>query len=180
MVDRIRTKELLAKSLLELVKIKTLEKITVLDITRNCSLTREAFYYHFADRYDLMLWIYKNHTAEIIEKGILEYPIVDVWAKALSIMSTEISFYKEAYQDPIYLDLILNSFHENLRFCVISNAGEQELSSPDIQFAIRFYAHGLLRTTIEWLNQVNREDPYAISTRMCAIMPRILSKYYIF
>ena len=41
----------------ELMKRKSLEKITVSDIVQNCGLNRQTFYYHFQDKYDLVNWI---------------------------------------------------------------------------------------------------------------------------
>lgn len=180
MFKRVDTKELLARSLLELAKSNPLQKITISEITEKCSITREAFYYHFADKYELMFWIYKKHTSEIIDKGIFIEPIIDVWSKALRVMQDYRYFYKDAYEDPIFLRMILNAFIENLSSCVSHHAGEKELENPDIKFAIRFYANGLLNVTIEWLNQIIKGDVDVISRRMCAIMPRILLKYYIF
>ena len=46
----------LAKSLKELMANQPFEKLSVSDITNNCSLHRQTFYYHFADTYALMDW----------------------------------------------------------------------------------------------------------------------------
>jgi AcrR family transcriptional regulator len=54
LMRKIDTKSLLAQSILELVQKKPVEKITVTDITNNCSLKRETFYYHFYDKYELI------------------------------------------------------------------------------------------------------------------------------
>lgn len=180
MIERTNSKELLAKSLLQLAKTKPLHKITVTEIAQNCSLTREAFYYHFADKYELMLWIYKLHTSEIVDKGIFKEPIINVWEKALKVMQDHSYFYEDAFEDPVFLDNLLKVFMGNLTSVVTFHAGKHELSNPDIKFAIRFYANGLLKMTIEWLKDVKKEDAYTISRRMCAIMPQVLLKYYIF
>lgn len=49
------TKELLAESFMELSATKPVSKITIAEITRNCSLSSPTFYRHFKDKYDLMI-----------------------------------------------------------------------------------------------------------------------------
>lgn len=45
------TKKALAASLKKLLKRKSLDKITVIDITEDCGVNRQTFYYHFKDTY---------------------------------------------------------------------------------------------------------------------------------
>ena len=54
------TKRALAQSLKHLMEQKPLEKITVVDISEDCGVNRQTFYYHFQDIYDLIEWIYIN------------------------------------------------------------------------------------------------------------------------
>ncbi len=60
MSDSIITKKAIAVSLKDLMKKKSLAKITVSDIVKNCNLNRQTFYYHFKDKYDLLHWIISN------------------------------------------------------------------------------------------------------------------------
>jgi AcrR family transcriptional regulator len=49
---------ILADALLELLKEKPFEEVTVEDIVNKCGASRPTFYRHFKDKYDLMDWIY--------------------------------------------------------------------------------------------------------------------------
>ncbi len=51
------TKLALEVSLKKLLLTKTLDKITINDLTADCGISRMAFYYHFRDIYDLVEWI---------------------------------------------------------------------------------------------------------------------------
>ena len=58
----------LAKSLKELMANQPFEKLSVSDITNNCSLHRQTFYYHFEDKYELLDWIvYKELMEPLID-----------------------------------------------------------------------------------------------------------------
>ena len=48
------TKEVFAESLKKMLENKRLEYITVKDIVEDCGVSRQAFYYHFDDIYDLL------------------------------------------------------------------------------------------------------------------------------
>ena len=50
------TKIALSNALKELLAHKSLEKITVTELTRACGLNRMTFYYHFQDIYELAEW----------------------------------------------------------------------------------------------------------------------------
>ena len=50
------TKQALEESLKHMLLKKPLDKITILDITEDCGISRMAFYYHFKDIYDLVEW----------------------------------------------------------------------------------------------------------------------------
>lgn len=64
------TEKAMAASLLKLLEKKSLDKITIKDITDDCSVNRQTFYYHFHDIYDLLEWIVVQETSEILKDGI--------------------------------------------------------------------------------------------------------------
>lgn len=60
------TKEIIANGFITLVNKKRPDKITVIDICRQANVSRETFYYHFVDKYDLFKWIYTQNLIERI------------------------------------------------------------------------------------------------------------------
>ncbi len=55
------TKEIIANAFLRLANEKSPDKITIIDICKRANISRETFYYHFVDKYDLFKWIYKQN-----------------------------------------------------------------------------------------------------------------------
>ncbi len=49
-----KTKEAIKYALIDLLKHKTLEKITIKDITESADINRGTFYLHYLDKYDLL------------------------------------------------------------------------------------------------------------------------------
>ena len=51
------TKRAFAESLKKLLSQKPLDKIKIADITNDCEVNHQKFYYHFKDIYDLLEWL---------------------------------------------------------------------------------------------------------------------------
>ncbi len=73
------TKEKIAQALKVLTVRKSFHKITINDISGECGMTRENFYYHFRDKYDIVNWIILK---EIIDP-ISEIEDFESWLKEL-------------------------------------------------------------------------------------------------
>lgn len=60
-----------ASKLKELCREKRLESITVKTLAEECGVNRGSFYYHFADIYDLIIWIFETEIAIPFEDALL-------------------------------------------------------------------------------------------------------------
>jgi len=72
------TKIAVAQSLKRMLLIKDLDKITISDITNDCGINRQTFYYHFKDIYDLLEWIFANEVVKKIEKEYSEEEALEI------------------------------------------------------------------------------------------------------
>lgn len=64
----LQTKKKLAASLKNFMMTKSLNKITVTDIIKDCGVNRKTFYYHFEDIYALLKWILEQEAVEVVKK----------------------------------------------------------------------------------------------------------------
>ena len=62
-------KERIAREFAELARTKSIDKITVKDIVEACHITRQTFYYHFQDIYDLIAAIFLNESMRLLDKA---------------------------------------------------------------------------------------------------------------
>ena len=83
MPDKKKTaKALLAAALKEKMCHKPLDKITVREITEECGVNRQTFYYHFEDIYDLLKWVYQQEIILLMKKQ----EVVKTWQDALLVL----------------------------------------------------------------------------------------------
>ena len=63
-----QTKHALAQALKELMIQKPIDKITIHDLTDRCGIRRQNFYYHFADVYDLLRWMFQEEALALLRQ----------------------------------------------------------------------------------------------------------------
>lgn len=66
MANEYMTKRSFADALKEIVKTKPLEKIFVKDITNYCGVSKNTFYYHFQDKYELLHRIFVQDVINML------------------------------------------------------------------------------------------------------------------
>lgn len=64
----IDTKSMIADAFLQMMRQKSLDKITIKDIVECCKISRQAFYYHFQDILDVIEWIVQREMQQTFEE----------------------------------------------------------------------------------------------------------------
>ncbi len=54
------TKKALATSLRQLMETIPFSKVSISDICRHVGMSRKSYYYHFKDKYDIVIWIFQT------------------------------------------------------------------------------------------------------------------------
>jgi AcrR family transcriptional regulator len=148
------TKKMLAYALVELLKTKPLNKITIADITSKCEINRMTFYYHFKDIYDLIAWVFvekKFVELELNEQGIdwratIRKFMDNVRRDELIISNVYNSISHE------YLEKYLNHVFKNMFMQLIEqSAASAEISEDDKDFIAKFYNRAFCGFILEWI-----------------------------
>lgn len=93
------TKDAISKSIKKLVKTRSISKISVSDICRDCNINRKTFYYHFGDKYELLIWIFKT---EVIDTTLEKFNSLHSYEGALYFLNclyNDKVFYLKAFQE---------------------------------------------------------------------------------
>lgn len=171
MSDSLITKKAMANSLKELMRKKSLEKITVSDIVQNCGLNRQTFYYHFKDKYDLVNWIYHS---EIVTK-ISPVPDGEDWSSVmlnvLNIMRKEKVFYISSLsldRHSFLYDYMFRATRDMLIQIIEQLAVQDKLNMEvaDRNFIAEFYTYGLVGMVIQWAKSGMAETPSEIVEKL--------------
>ena len=78
----VNVKPLIADAFLKLSKEKNIDKITVKDIVDECGISRQSFYYHFQDIYDLLSWTFRQDFEKLFADRS-QSPTLEAWIQNL-------------------------------------------------------------------------------------------------
>ena len=101
MLFKERTKSLFADALTRLLENKSLDKIRVLDMAKECGATPQTFYYHFHDKYELLAWMFLRDFM-----GFMGLSRITLSAQRLTAMMQELEEKRGFYQKALPEELI--------------------------------------------------------------------------
>lgn len=146
------TKKALADSLKNLCTQKPFDKISISDITNDCGLNRQSFYYHFQDKFELLSWVYYNELFKHYSNGIGFSNWSERLEELLRTMEQNRSFYTSTLKsgDNTFQKYLFSIVHQLFikffEYMVTPDAGIY--STPS--FFADFYAHGFCGIIIDW------------------------------
>lgn len=155
-------KQKYADALIRLLQKKTLGEITVKDIAAECGVTRQAFYYHFSDIYDLVEWIY----IDAAQKALSGHTDIDDWEVGFLMVlrwTRENSVIVENTLRSVtreYVETFLNRVLAEYMSPLVARQAEGMLVTEDQKkFIARFYTLSLNSISIDWILGGMKEAP---------------------
>ncbi|MHB8073626.1 TetR/AcrR family transcriptional regulator C-terminal domain-containing protein [Desulfosporosinus fructosivorans] len=171
-------KRVLADSIIDLAKQRSLDKITIQNIVDNCQAVRRTFYNHFTDKYDLINWIFKTNFNDIVEQ-YSDIELVDkVIGRILSFMKDNEGFYSNALcieGQNCFLDFFSQCAYNFYAGLIERRFGKDALSD-DVVFIIKYNCYGQVNIASEWLNKKMADSPETIAQKMVSNMSQDLKK----
>lgn len=155
------TKKALANSLKKLMAKKPFCKINVADIVNDCGLTRQSFYYHFKDKFDLMNWIYYTESTHLITADDTSEYWTDGLKNLCYYMQKNKTFYRNALSTtgqnsfPEYL----NEHISRIALSEIERVLDTEAERDRWEFTVSFFATAFVAFIVRWSNNGMKEDP---------------------
>lgn len=98
MANNVLTKTAIANCMKDLMESHPFSKISVSDICRDCNINRKTFYYHFSDKYELLIWVFET---DIIRPIIDKYSTFDNFEAAgelVTYLYHHKTFYRKAFE----------------------------------------------------------------------------------
>lgn len=168
-----QTKQCFVQSMKQLLAHKPLEEISVGDIAAHSGMSRNTFYYHFQDKYDLVNWIFRTESAAFLAKAPTRDNWQDILRQLCRYFEENRAFYRNALA---YTGQ--NSLREYL-FDTFSGVVQQHLKSADSSlapedaaFAGEFFAATIVGLLERWCARGMREED---AERYEKCLARILS-----
>ena len=153
------TKKAIVETTLNLAKRRPISKITVRDIVEACGITRNTFYYHFHDIYDVLecaieveLDTWKGMSDKDSDTAL--FALIDFF---VSYKRVWVNLYKSVGHDQLgrYVSKLLR---EALIERIRREAENMNVAESDFRLLCVFYEEALLGIFFRWLKDDRADD----------------------
>lgn len=169
MAEQRDIKSALGHALVETLRATPLSKVTVAGLATRVGISRQAFYYHFIDVYDLAAWVFETEIAN----HILAHANYEQWATGFQQLLTYLKTNKnEAYAvirslDPHALErFMFAQFQVMMRAIVCDLRGGIDVSDSSCSLVVDHFASVVLGYMVRWLAEDMRADPMVLVAQL--------------
>ena len=168
-----RTKYVFAETLLQLLKYKDLEKITIKEICDHCHADRKTFYNHFENKYSLAGWLLNNYAYQYFSDDSIDKDI-HATKRYYSYLKNNLEIYRRIFKDPGISDLLTHLVKWNMdRYLQGLQDNNIVLSEKDY-YRLKLYVYGGINITREWIINGCKEDAAFIAEVIALGSPSFL------
>lgn len=151
------TKKEIKSSMLRLLQSKPLDSIKVKDIIDDIGISRNTFYYHYHDIYDVLKDIFDDSMSEVNKPNPERFD----WEEAFQKMSDNslikksiiTNIFKSKYSDNIkayVTDVVGEAVYKRIKAEL--SAQNKEVDDFDLKIVTTFYKHAITGTFFEWVH----------------------------
>lgn len=149
------TKEIIIRTLFELLNEKPLAKITVKDIVERCGVNRNTFYYHFRDISDVVECALLREVDQVFERPVE----VDSVLECLEVLVNLIGEKKKAMlhiycsvQREIFTSALDKMCQYIVKQYIIHNFEEEIMEKEDMKALMHFYKCVMTGVILDWMD----------------------------
>lgn len=160
------TRRAIMESYLRLVGQKPLDKISVKDIVEDCEITRNTFYYHFQDMYDLTAETFRCEFGAVLSRreGDWHRQIRDVAEFAGQNRRTLLHIWNSSRRTEL-MRTFEQATDEYLLKVVRSYPNGASVSETDAAVLVRVVRCALSGLVVGWMDGGMKEEPLPVLER---------------
>lgn len=152
-------KDVIAEKLAEISAVKNVDKITVTELVNACGISRQAFYYHFRDIMDVIVWLSEKTIQETLEKSLS----AETLEEAVGILVSFFADYRELHRKRLdsafghqFQSIISRDIKKFLKG--IAKRSDKALSYSDFDTVLDFYAGGVSSMLLSYAGKSEETD----------------------
>ncbi|QEV99687.1 TetR family transcriptional regulator [Microbacterium caowuchunii] len=157
-------REALAAALKARLRTEPLDKVTVTELTRDCGITRQAFYYHFPDVRHLAVWVFETEVAGQVRTFASELGWADGLVRLMRYMRDNRAS-TLGVLDGLGRSGLERFLFEQMRpvtEAVVDEQGGGPVRVEDRVLVVDFYTSAVLAVLLRWVANGMVEHPYRV------------------
>ena len=169
----------LAAAMKKCMERMPVEKVTVKEIVEECGTTRQTFYRHFLDKYDLINWYFDKILSESFKHMGTGETVYESLVRKFRFIEHERLFFDAAFRyddqnslrDHDYREI--HAFYTNM----IESRTKEPLGS-ELNFILEMYCRGSVYMTTRWVSGEIEYTPEEMAKRLVEAMPAVLAEVF--
>ena len=166
------TKQALIASFKKLLETEPFDKITISDITNDCGLSRQTFYYHFRDIFDMIRWIYNSESLNEIGGrggyGTWQDKIRELFDYTLNNKSLILGTFNSKCRNDLvgyYMDVSIRKISD-----IVEMKSDGDIAEKDKKFIASVYAYAFVGIMVDWISDGMKESSEEMVGRVYKIV----------
>ncbi|CDF31269.1 regulatory protein TetR [Methanoculleus sp. CAG:1088] len=167
-----QTKQALIASFKKLLETEPFDKITISDITNDCGLSRQTFYYHFRDIFDMIRWIYNSESLNEIGGrggyGTWQDKIRELFDYTLNNKSLILGTFNSKCRNDLvgyYMDVSIRKISD-----IVEMKSDGDIAEKDKKFIASVYAYAFVGIMVDWISDGMKESSEEMVDRVYKIV----------
>lgn len=150
-----KTKDTLAIAFYELLQKKDVNSISISELCEYANFSRETFYYHFNDKYDLISWVYYAQVTWFLKAYYGKEGFQKTLTRILNAIKKIETFYVKGFSDYHIENLEHSMFRHGVSIFsrMVDETGNGVLTSDNLKFIITYDAAAWVAIIKCWITQ---------------------------
>ena len=170
-----QTKDMIVETFMEMLDEMPYNKITVRGIVQRCGISRNTFYYHFADIPELMEtsgreWINQIFTASFQPDSPMGC-LAPIFEYGSAHRNALLHLYRSVNREVFVKDLNRFGLYISTQFIENAEAGlSTKLNPHDKLILTRYYKCSFVGVVLDWLESGMSYDLLSAASRLCELL----------
>lgn len=168
----------LAAALEQLMEVKPLDQVRVSEIAAAAGVSKQTFYHHFTDKYDLMEYCFRDMFAEVFDRMGTLAPFGACYSDFLDLCRGRKTFLRNGFtsQDVNSLYRVMHhalrdAYGKRVRVCGVPDEGS-------VGFCLDFFSKGCAGCTRHWFDQGMDFSNDELVGLICQCIPAGVARYF--
>lgn len=160
-------KETIAQAALTLLNDRPGRKLTVKDIVEQCHITRQTFYYHFADIPELFVWMIERKTRQTLYEALSKENAED-GLRCFFLTAIGARPFIRQCMDSHYRDELERLLRQQIQHYFSAIVERQDLypncTRTEVKTILRYHSHAILGLFRDWTDQDTQQLDQIVHT----------------
>lgn len=177
----VNQRRIISDALVALMETRPFDKITVQDISEKCQITRTTFYRYFADKDDLIMYVVRGESNEILsECAKVGGSVQNIPQGFLKLIEERPTFYKKAFgsgESSAFFESYIQILN-NALLSLYDTENAADLLKTDYQYLVLGYVSAVASIVKKWCGSDYAESRDTVVSYIKECCPKRLLTYY--